>query len=122
MIAEIAYNRGYLMQDLSHGPALVINKQAQTVCVCSTQVSLTNKEYQVLLFLVDRKGAVTTKQMFLDHLYLGVDVPEIKIIDVFICKVRKKLAEPSSGENFISTVWGRGYSVDPSVYKLEEAA
>ena len=47
--------------------------------------------------------------MFLNHLYGGMDEPELKIIDVFVCKLRKKMAQATSGENYIETVWGRGY-------------
>lgn len=50
-----------------------------------------------------------TKEMFLNHLYGGMDEPELKIIDVFICKLRKKLDAASGGQNYIETVWGRGY-------------
>jgi two-component system cell cycle response regulator CtrA len=61
-----------------------------------------------------RKGTTLTKEMFLNHLYGGMDEPELKIIDVFICKLRKKLANASSGKNFIETVWGRGYALRPT--------
>src|SRR6266498_2280334 len=70
---------------------------------------LTGKEYQMLELLSLRKGTTLTKEMFLNHLYGGMDEPELKIIDVFICKLRKKLANASEGRNFIETVWGRGY-------------
>jgi len=33
----------------------------------------------------------------------------MKIVDVFICKLRKKLANASGGKDYIETVWGRGY-------------
>ena len=56
-----------------------------------------------------RKGSTLTKEMFLGHLYGGMDEPEMKIIDVFICKLRKKLASASGGADYIETVWGRGY-------------
>jgi two-component system cell cycle response regulator CtrA len=72
-------------------------------------VILTGKEYQMLELLSLRKGTTLTKEMFLNHLYGGMDEPELKIIDVFICKLRKKLANASSGKNYIETVWGRGY-------------
>ena len=63
-----------------------------------------------------RKGTTLTKEMFLNHLYGGMDEPELKIIDVFICKLRKKLAEATGGQNYIETVWGRGYVLrDPAV-------
>ncbi len=70
---------------------------------------LTGKEYQMLELLSLRKGTTLTKEMFLNHLYGGMDEPELKIIDVFICKLRKKLANASNGKNYIETVWGRGY-------------
>ena len=56
-----------------------------------------------------RKGTTLTKEMFLNHLYGGMDEPELKIIDVFICKLRKKLSTATGGQNYIETVWGRGY-------------
>jgi two-component system cell cycle response regulator CtrA len=62
-----------------------------------------------LELLALRKGTTLTKEMFLNHLYGGMDEPEVKIIDVFICKLRKKIEEASGGENYIETVWGRGY-------------
>ena len=73
------------------------------------RVHLTCKEYQMLELLSLRKGTTLTKEMFLNHLYGGMDEPELKIIDVFICKLRKKLANASQGRNYIETVWGRGY-------------
>jgi len=72
-------------------------------------VPLTGKEYQMLEYLSLRKGTTITKEMFLGQLYGGMDEPDIKIIDVFICKLRKKLADASNGKDYIETVWGRGY-------------
>jgi two-component system cell cycle response regulator CtrA len=72
-------------------------------------VHLTGKEYQMLELLALRKGTTLTKEMFLSNLYGGMDEPEMKIIDVFICKLRKKLASASGGKDYIETVWGRGY-------------
>ena len=74
-----------------------------------SRVHLTGKEYGILELLSLRKGTTLTKEMFLNHLYGGIDEPELKIIDVFVCKLRKKLANASDGKNFIETVWGRGY-------------
>ena len=70
---------------------------------------LTAKEYGILELLSLRKGMTLTKEMFLNHLYGGMDEPELKIIDVFICKLRKKLAQATGGDHYIETVWGRGY-------------
>src|SRR5229473_2722181 len=88
---------------------LVVNLDTKTVEVGGQRVHLTGKEYQMLELLSLRKGTTLTKEMFLNHLYGGMDEPELKIIDVFICKLRKKLANASEGRNFIETVWGRGY-------------
>ena len=80
---------------------------------------LTGKEYAILELLVLRKGMVLTKEAFLNHLYGGMDEPEMKIIDVFICKLRKKLATAGAG-NLIGTVWGRGYMIrEPSMSHVE---
>ena len=86
-----------------------VNLDAKTVEVAGQAVHLTRKEYQMLELLSLRKGTTLTKEMFLNHLYGGVDEPELKIIDVFICKLRKKLAEATGGDSDIETVWGRGY-------------
>ncbi len=92
-----------------------VNLDAKTVDVDSKAVHLTGKEYQMLELLSLRKGTTLTKEMFLNHLYGGMDEPELKIIDVFICKLRKKLAEATGGDNYIETVWGRGYVLrDPA--------
>ncbi|SEL97722.1 two component transcriptional regulator, winged helix family [Roseovarius tolerans] len=91
-----------------------VNLDAKTVDVAAQAVHLTGNEYQMLELLSLRKGTTLTKEMFLNHLYGGMDEPELKIIDVFICKLRKKLTEATGGENYIETVWGRGYMLrDP---------
>jgi two-component system, cell cycle response regulator CtrA len=94
---------------------LVVNLDARTVDVDGEAVHLTGKEYGILELLSLRKGTTLTKEMFLNHLYGGMDEPKLKIIDVFICKLRKKLANACNGDNYIETVWGRGYVLrDPA--------
>ncbi len=88
---------------------LVINLDTKSVAVNGERVHLTGKEYQVLELLALRKGTTLSQEMFLNNLYGGMDEPELKIIDVFICKLRKKLANASGGKDYIETVWGRGY-------------
>ena len=98
-----------------------VNLDAKTVDVAGKGVHLTGKEYQMLELLSLRKGTTLTKEMFLNHLYGGMDEPELKIIDVFICKLRKKLATATGGDNYIETVWGRGYVLrDPDPAGLDE--
>ena len=88
---------------------LCINLDTKMVEINGARVHLTDKEYQMLELLALRKGTTLNKEMFLSHLYGGMDEPEMKIIDVFICKLRKKLANASGGKDYIETVWGRGY-------------
>jgi two-component system cell cycle response regulator CtrA len=95
---------------------LVVNLDTRKVFVDNHSVHLTAKEYGVLELLSLRKSATLTKEMFLDHLYRGIDEPELKIIDVFVCKLRKKLAQATGGNHYIETVWGRGYRLrDPDL-------
>jgi two-component system cell cycle response regulator CtrA len=86
-----------------------VNLDTRTVEVDGKPLHLTGKEYGILELLSLRKGTTLTKEMFLNHLYGGMDEPELKIIDVFVCKLRKKMSQATSGENYIETVWGRGY-------------
>src|SRR6202048_3755123 len=88
---------------------LVVNLNSRVVSVDDQPVHLTSKEYGILELLSLRKGTTLTKEMFLNHLYGGIDEPEVKIIDVFVCKLRKKLAQATGGTHYIATVWGRGY-------------
>ena len=88
---------------------LTVNLDTRTAEVDSQPLHLTGKEYGILELLSLRKGTTLTKEMFLNHLYGGMDEPELKIIDVFICKLRKKLSLACGGANYIETVWGRGY-------------
>jgi two-component system cell cycle response regulator CtrA len=90
---------------------LCVDLDRKTVEIDGAHVYLTCKEYQMLELLALRKGTTLTKEMFLSYLYGGMDEPEIKIIDVYICKLRKKLASASGGKDYIETIWGRGYAM-----------
>ena len=106
--AVVRRSKGHAQSVIVTGD-LCVNLDTKTVEVGGARVHLTGKEYQMLELLSLRKGTTLTKEMFLNHLYGGMDEPELKIIDVFICKLRKKLASAAGGKNFIETVWGRGY-------------
>jgi two-component system, cell cycle response regulator CtrA len=88
---------------------LTVNLDNKQVDVAGTRINLTNKEYKILELLTLRKGITVTKEMFLNYLYGGMEEPEAKIVDVFMCKLRKKLASASGGNEFIETIWARGY-------------
>ncbi len=106
--AIIRRSKGHSQSIIKTGK-IAVNLDAKTVETDGKAVHLTGKEYQMLELLSLRKGTTLTKEMFLNHLYGGMDEPELKIIDVFICKLRKKLSTATGGENYIETVWGRGY-------------
>jgi two-component system cell cycle response regulator CtrA len=106
--AIIRRSKGHAQSIIRTGK-VTVNLDAKTVEAAGRPVHLTGKEYQMLELLSLRKGTTLTKEMFLNHLYGGMDEPELKIIDVFICKLRKKLSTATGGENYIETVWGRGY-------------
>jgi two-component system cell cycle response regulator CtrA len=115
--AIVRRSKGHSQSVITTGN-LTVNLDAKTVEVAGQRVHLTGKEYQMLELLSLRKGTTLTKEMFLNHLYGGMDEPELKIIDVFICKLRKKLATATSGDHYIETVWGRGYVLrDPAEEK-----
>jgi two-component system cell cycle response regulator CtrA len=93
---------------------LVVDLKTRLVSVHDKPAPVTCREYCIFELLSVRKGAIVTKQMLLDHLYGGMDAPELKIIDVFVCYLRKKLAQATGGNHYIETVWGRGYMLrDP---------
>jgi two-component system cell cycle response regulator CtrA len=105
--AVVRRAKGFSQPTLTVGP-LTLNLGSREVTAEGSAVHLTGKEYAILELLTLRKGQVLTKEAFLNHLYGGMDEPEAKIIDVFICKLRKKLAQ-AGADNLIGTVWGRGY-------------
>jgi two-component system, cell cycle response regulator CtrA len=117
--AIVRRSKGHAASVLKTG-RLTIDLGAHAVEVDGKPVHLTGKEYGILELLSLRKGSTLTKEMFLNHLYGGMDEPELKIIDVFICKLRKKIAKVAGGDNFLATVWGRGYVLkDPGEAKAK---
>jgi two-component system cell cycle response regulator CtrA len=119
-MAIIRRSKGHSQSVIRTGK-INVNLDAKTVDVGGKTVHLTGKEYQMLELLSLRKGTTLTKEMFLNHLYGGMDEPELKIIDVFICKLRKKVSEATDGANYIETVWGRGYVLrDPDPSEMDD--
>jgi len=106
--AIVRRSKGHAKSIIKTGK-ISVNLDDHTVEVDGKPIHLTGKEFGILELLSLRKGTTLTKEMFLNHLYGGMDEPELKIIDVFVCKLRKKLSMACSGENYIETVWGRGY-------------
>ena len=115
--AIVRRSNGHAENILTFGD-LELNLRSRMVSVGGTPLNLTRKEYEMLELLCLRQGNIVTKEHFLDHLYGGIDEPETKIIDVFICKLRKKMAHSKTADSLIKTEWGRGYRID----KLEARA
>jgi two-component system cell cycle response regulator CtrA len=90
---------------------LVIDLDSRSAAIEGRPAHLTGKEYDIIELLSLRRGTVVSKEAFVNHLYGGSDEPDLKIIDVFICKLRKKLAAATGGDHYIETVWGRGYKL-----------
>ena len=119
----IARIRAIVRRDRGHPGAWVtvgrlsLNLDTKTLEIAGKPIHITAKEFGILEILAARKGQPVSKQSFMTHLY-GADTrdePATKIVDVFVCKLRKKLMDASGGENYIGTVWGSGYVLrDPS--------
>jgi two-component system, cell cycle response regulator CtrA len=107
--AIVRRSKGHSESTIQVGAKVTVNLDTRTVEVSGKPLHLTSKEYAILELLALRKGSLLTKEMFLNHLYGGIDEPDLKIIDVFVCKLRKKLEKVSDGVSYIETVWGRGY-------------
>ena len=118
--AIIRRSKGFSQSLIKTGD-LTVNLDDRSVKIGDTPVHLTGKEYGILELLTLRKGSTLTKEMFLNHLYGGMDEPEAKIIDVFVCKLRKKLMKAANGDNYIETVWGRGYVLRDPINNQEQA-
>lgn len=106
--AIVRRSKGHAQSIINTGH-LAVNLDTRTVTVAGEPLHLTAKEYGIIELLSLRKGQTLTKEQFLNHLYGGIDEPELKIIDVFICKLRKKLTSTTAADSYIETVWGRGY-------------
>ncbi|MFP4097282.1 MAG: response regulator transcription factor CtrA [Alphaproteobacteria bacterium] len=119
--AIVRRSQGHAQSIIETGD-IKVNLDSRTIEASGKPLHLTGKEYGILELLSLRKGSTLTKEMFLNHLYGGMDEPEAKIIDVFICKLRKKLADATDGSNYIETVWGRGYVLRDPNAKPEKTA
>lgn len=118
--------QGALLDVVEHkigGATLKVNLTTKWVTVNGSEVGLTGSETRLMLALASSPGRVLSKEMILQNMYTGGvdDEPEMKIIDVFVCKVRNKLgfAHPDAVK-FIETVWGRGYRLPIQTEKPQE--
>lgn len=106
--AVIRRSQGHSENAISIGD-MVIDFDKHITKIGDITVNLTSKEQELLEFMALKKNSAINKESFLEHLYNGLDEPDLRVIDVFICKMRKKLNLISGGKNYIDTIWGRGY-------------
>lgn len=109
--AVVRRSQGHADAIIQVGP-ITVNTSKKQVCVNDKPVRLTLKEYGIVELMALRLGQTVSKEQIFGQLYGGPDEPEIKIIDVFVCKVRTKLRAMGAGGH-IQTVWGRGYRLMP---------
>ena len=106
--AVVRRSNGHAEETIRVGPAM-LNLSSKTMLINGTAIPLTQKEYQIVEALCLRKNSALTKEQLMNLVYFGMDEPSTKIVDVFICKIRKKLRERGDCAELIHTVWGRGY-------------
>lgn len=120
MQAIIRRSAGHAASIIHVGP-LEISLEEKTVKFKGKRIPLTSKEYAIVELLAMRKGSVLAKEVFLNHLYNGIDEPEIKVVDVFICKIRKKLQDATGNGRLVETVWGRGYVMKDETFDAHKS-
>ena len=101
---------------------LKVNKALMSISLNNRQVSLSKSMIMLAFLLTDSPNKIVSKEQIMFHLYSASndDVPDIKIVDVFVCKIRNAFKDISPGSDaFIQTVWGRGYSFQPQKYSKE---
>lgn len=106
--AIIRRSRGYSQSQIKIGD-MCVDLESKIVTIGGKVLHLTAKEYALIELLCLRRGMTVSKEQFLNHLYNGMDEPEMKIIDVFLCRIRNKIERLSNGKQYIQTIWGRGY-------------
>src|SRR3981189_3737583 len=89
--AIVRRSKGHAQSVIQTGD-LVVNLDTTTDVVPGECAPLTGKEYQMLELLSLRKGTTLTKEMWRNHHLRGTRDAALKIQHVFICKLRKKLA------------------------------
>jgi two-component system cell cycle response regulator CtrA len=91
---------------------MAIDLKGRCVTAGEQLIPLSKREFSILELLTLRKGRVVSKETILDHLYGGMDEPDMKIVDVFVCKLRAKIAKACGGQHYIGTSWGAGYKLE----------
>jgi two-component system, cell cycle response regulator CtrA len=108
ILAIVRRSQGHSESTVRTGK-LAVNLDTRVVSVDDGPVHLTPKEYRILEILSLRKGTILAKEVFLNHLYGGLDEPQPKIVDILVCTLRKKIAQATGGSHYIETVRGCGY-------------
>ncbi|WP_164748419.1 MULTISPECIES: response regulator transcription factor [unclassified Mesorhizobium] len=97
-------------------PGCVLRPSTGELVGDTAKIHLTHQETVLLTALAARPGLIVTKAMCMLALYNGRDEAHVKIVDVFVCKLRKKIAAATGGLDVIETVWGQGFRFIPDGY------
>jgi two-component system, cell cycle response regulator CtrA len=105
--AIVRRSQGHTNSTLRLGP-VELSLDRRELRIHGAQLHISRREFAVLELLFLKQGVILNKTAFLNHLYCGADEPDMKTIDVIICRLRKKLAT-AGVPTLIDTVWGCGY-------------
>lgn len=97
--------------------AVTYNAKLDEFTAHGQEIRFSPKRHEVLKLLFLRKGRIVTSDAIMDHLYGWEDPPQERIVDVFVCLIRKQMREAGVDPSFIETVWGRGYLVRSATSK-----
>ena len=87
---------------------IIINKSSRVVEKDGNEINLTNKEYELLMILLDNKDKVVTREELLEKIWGYGYEPETNVTDVYIRYLRAKLSNENK-EEYIQTVRSVGY-------------
>ena len=89
--------------------SLEIQPEGHRVFTRGKEISLTHKEFELLLFLARNRGIVFSKDVLFERVW-GLDaVGDTATVMVHVNRLREKLEKDPSKPEFIETVWGVGY-------------
>lgn len=106
--AYVRRARGFARPQIGLG-VLTLDLDLRQVRAGGTLVPLTRLEYEIVESLALRRGAVMTREEIMLQLYAWEDEPDAKILDVYLCRIRSKLAAAGAGGSLIATSYSHGY-------------
>ena len=94
-------------------PGLEIDPSARRVTVAGTEVALTVREYDLLLFLAHHPGQVFSRDQLMETVWDYSFYTDTSTVTVHVRRLREKIEEVPSEPRLLQTVWGVGYRLQP---------